>query len=166
MSLPTIEKHQYGLGIEAKRAQLIKNRPELNPFNGSTSPEHWAYRQLAGAIGMSNMRTQKLRELVMRLPREFPDEAAKCERGLVRLWAGCVYYLLNHINLLIKLRESGALAEIKDERPLPLRDDPGDTPGALNPPRFILPPVAELLAALEHRPPPVFSFPACRPVLS
>jgi hypothetical protein len=140
-----LSKREYGLGIEAKRAELIRNRAELNPFNGATSRDHWAYRQLADVIGASNMRSQKLRELATRLSREFPDEAEKCERGMLRLWVGCVCYLIKHEHLLVKLQKRDKLVEINSPEKLESRSEN-------RVPRVVFPSVQELLAAAGLRP--------------
>jgi hypothetical protein len=148
MSSKSRPKPQYGKGIEAKRAQVVKTRPELEPFAGSTSAEHWAYLRLAELIGPQNMNTRALRILVARLPKEFPGQAVKCERGLIRLWAGCVHYLIKHEHLLRQMPV--ALHGIAS-------DDIPSALGCAKPPqdpfhvRMALPPVETLLAGIGHK---------------
>jgi hypothetical protein len=113
IEMASVQKCQYGQGVEAKRAWDIKSRPELSDFLASTSPQHWAYRQLEEIIGTQNMRARRLRELALRLGREFPNEAGKCERGLLRLWAGCVQYLLKNEHLLHKMQNCEGIGEVQ-----------------------------------------------------
>jgi hypothetical protein len=90
----------YGQGKEAMRAAAVRNRPEMSCFHGSDSPNHWAYLQIADLVGQSNMQLLKLRGLATWLPKAFPNEAKKCERDLLRIWAGCISYLVGYASLL------------------------------------------------------------------
>jgi hypothetical protein len=58
------------------------------------------------------MKLQHLKQLVLQVHKAFPDAVPKCERGLIRSWDGCVYYLLQFPEFLMKVcRRNGSVCE-------------------------------------------------------
>jgi hypothetical protein len=129
---------QYGRGIEAKRAQRIRSRPEVAEFAGSIHPSHWAYRSLEEIIGASKMKLRHLRDFTLKISRTFPDHVLKAERDLVRTWDGCVYYLLRHRGFLVEVCR---MHRTGDEPTCPM------AVGAL---KILLPPITVILDKIEQ----------------
>jgi hypothetical protein len=109
---------QYGKGLEALKTHAVLALPEIQPYLKSQDSTHEANVRLQAILGPGYVRLPILRAVARALKRWFPD-LQSCPRAFLRVWAGCVYYLIKNLAFLYAAKERGLIQELLNATPAP-----------------------------------------------
>jgi hypothetical protein len=113
---PQNPKQGYGKGIEAIRSHAVLQLPEIAPYLKSQESTHEANILLQELLGPGQVRLPILRDVIRHLKCWFPA-IPPCPRDFLRVWAGCVYYLVKHSASVRLAKEQGLLADVVPSPP-------------------------------------------------